>query len=114
MTAASWEDLLADASTPDEVISIVRDFMAGIDHNDIARLPERCQPGNLLGMDDVLACAYELVRYQHECDPDADQSLAHLANGLASFFSRASVRLSELTTPKPSSKLLARLFTPRT
>ena len=111
--AASWEELLADASTPEELISIVRDFVAGIDHHDLARLPERCQPGKLVDIDDVTACAYELLRYQHEHDPHPDESLAQVANSLASFFSRASVRLSELTTPKPSSKLLARLLTPR-
>ena len=52
------------------MISLARQFVASIDHNELARLPESCRPGKLLDTQDVMAYAYELVRrYSVDGDP---------------------------------------------
>ena len=110
MSAASWEELLATASTPTQVIVIARDFLATFDHKDLARLPERIQPTKLMNTNDVMAYAYELVRQQHDHHPYSDRAAMNLTNKLASFFSQAAVRLSQLEAPHPPTKDITRLF----
>lgn len=95
MTAVTWQQLLAGASTPDEVISIAREFVAAIDHAALAKLPPACRPGQLFQTQDITSFAYEVVR--HECRQEDE--VADTIHKLAAFFSRASVRLSQLAAP---------------
>jgi hypothetical protein len=95
VTAITWQQMLAIASTPDDVISAARDFVAGIDHVLLSKLPPACQPGKLLDAADIQSFAYELA--SHHCannDPNA-----HTVEQLSAFFSQAAVRLSQLSAP---------------
>ena len=104
MSAATWQQLLARAGTPKEVISIARDFVASIDRDALARLPESCTPGKLSDGQDVMAYAYELVR--HDVTQN-DTAAAETIDKLASFFSQAAVRLAQLTTASPPGKTVS-------
>src|SRR2546421_4116084 len=95
MTAVTWQQLLASASTPDEVICAARDFIASIDHVQLSKLPLACQPGKLLDVEDIHSYAYELVR--HHCGNNDEN--AQTAQQLSAFFSQAAVRLSQLAAP---------------
>lgn len=108
MTAVTWQQLLKIATTPDEVIAASRDFIANIDHTQLARLPEQCKPGKLLDTHDVAAYAYELVR--HHCSDETDPEVAETVRTLADFFSQAVGRLSVLAAPRPASSEMVKLF----
>jgi hypothetical protein len=108
MSAVTWQQLLAAASTPDEVIAAARDFLAAIDHNELARLPEVCKPGKLLDAHDVSSYAYDLVR--HHCQDEQDAAIAETIHKLSAFFSQAAVRVSQLSAPHPSSREIAKFF----
>src|SRR5947209_17003365 len=95
MTAITWQQLLASATTPDEVISAARNFVAGIDHVQLSKLPPACQPGKLLDVEDVNSFAYELIR--HHCGENDEN--AQTVQQLSGFFSQAAVRLSQLAAP---------------
>ena len=104
VNAFTWQQQLARAGTPGEVISIARNFVASIDHDDLARLPGACRPGKLFDTQDVMAYAYELVR--HDVTQN-DTAAAETIDKLASFFSQAAVRLAQLTTASPPGKTVS-------
>ena len=108
MTAVTWQQLLAGTDSPDEVIAIARDFLAGMDHMQLAKLPEACKPGKLLDTHDVASYAYELAR--HHCEHIADPEVRQTVQTLSSFFSQAVMRLSQLASPRSVSRQSARLF----
>jgi len=99
MTAISWQQLLDAACTPDEVISACRDFVASIDHAEVARLPDACKPGKLVDTHDVASYAYELLKQR--C-ADLDLEGAETVHRLSGFFSEAVARLSQLAAPPPA------------
>jgi hypothetical protein len=93
MTASlSWQGRLDGASTEAEIIAATREFVAQFSPQEIQRLPKEFRPGKFFDANDVTAYAFAMVR--HECD---DQSAAApLVHKLASFFSNASIRLSQI------------------
>ncbi|MGZ5037813.1 MAG: hypothetical protein ACXWG1_12935 [Usitatibacter sp.] len=88
----TWQGRLEAAEEEREIVSIAREFLAQFTPEEIHRLPVQCRPRKLMDANDVTSYAFELVR--HECGDDAD-TLA-LVHKLASFFSEASIRLSQL------------------
>ena len=88
----SWQDRLDSAATEGEVISIARDFIAQFSPQEIDGLPKICRPGKFFEADDVTAYAFALVR--HNCDKEDET--ASLVRRLASFFSNASNRLTQI------------------
>jgi len=90
--AVTWQEKLDGAGTEAEVVEVARDYVATLDPQEVAALPEPCRPRKLLTANDVSSYAFDLVRY--ECD-DADES-APFIHRLAAFFSHASIRLSEI------------------
>lgn len=90
--SVSWQDRLDDASTVHDVVEIARDFLATWDRFEIAALPEACRAGKIFDANDVTSYAFQLR--SHECETDSDA--APLIHRMASFFSNASVRLSEI------------------
>ncbi len=88
----SWQGRLDDASTEAEVVGVVRDFMATISPYEIARLPAHCRPRKIVDANDITHYAFTIVR--HHCDDG--QGTARVAHKLASFFTSASIRLSQI------------------
>ena len=96
----SWFALIDSAKTPFEVVAVARDFMATWTPEELARIPEACRPGKLRDGDDIEslhACLVEEYRNSRATGP-ALKSLQELT----SFIVRASIRIAELTDPKPS------------
>ena len=88
----SWHGRLSSAASEAEVLDVVRDFMATVSSYDIARLPEPCRPRKMVDASDITNYAFVIVR--HHCDDG--EGTARVAHKLASFFSSASIRLSQL------------------
>jgi hypothetical protein len=92
MNAVSWEGRLQFAQDVIEVLSIAREFLAAFTPQELASLPEPCQPPlALVDIGDVNSYAFELVR--HNC---GDSEPAELVQKLAAFFSHAATRISKL------------------
>jgi len=108
MSAATWQQVLAAAKTPDDVIASARNFVATVDYADLARLPEVCKPGKFVDTHDVASYAYDLAR--HHCD-ELDSTVAETIHKLSAFFSQAVVRLSQLAAPQPANREVVKLFT---
>jgi hypothetical protein len=92
--SVSWQDRLDDASNVHDVVEIARDFLATWDRYEIAALPEPCRPGKIFDANDINAYAFALLR--HDCDSEGGGAAQLLMQKMASFFSNASVRLSEI------------------
>ncbi len=91
MVSLTWQQLLARASSESEVVTIARDFLTHLDYRELGQLPDACRPPMIRSASDVSSYAYELVRL--DCK-DGEPTL----RTLASFFSEASIRLSQLAS----------------
>ena len=86
----SWAKKVEEASSPDVVVALVRDYLASRDHQEMQRLPRECVPPTHFGREQIADFAYRLAAY-HGHDDDA-----RLVQRLSSVVSRAAVRLAEL------------------
>jgi hypothetical protein len=92
MDTPAWTRRVEHANSIDEVIKLVCDYVKSRREEDIARLPEDCRfECPLSSPDEVANCAYRLAAH-HE-GHTGDTQLIERVSG---FFTRASVRLSEL------------------
>ena len=87
----TWAAKLREANAEPEVVEIVREFVAQLTPDDIARIPPHVRPGRFIDATDVTAYGFDLVR--HECE---DNDGRRVVQRLARFFSEASIRLSEI------------------
>ena len=87
----TWGAKLREAKAELEVVEIVREFVAQLTPDDIARIPAHVRPGRFIDATDVTAYGFDLVR--HECE---DNDGRRVVQRLARFFSEASIRLSEI------------------
>ena len=96
----SWQSQLDHAMSPAEVVALARDYLASFSPYDLAALPEVCRPAaKLYDDEDVTTYAFDLVRHDFEKEPER---IARLVHKLASFFSHASIRLSEIEAWRPA------------
>lgn len=86
----TWESRLQKAYSADDVVSIVRDFLATWGPQEIAALPEHLRPRKMRDSDDVGLYAFRLVSR-----PGAGSN-AHIMLRMTTFFTAASQRLSEI------------------
>lgn len=92
LTAIGWQGRLNEASTPHEVISVVRDYLALWTPAEIGQLPESCRPGKFVDAEDVSRYAVKLAREQIE----GSSAPPALLQKLSGFFTNASLRLSQI------------------
>jgi hypothetical protein len=90
LRSLGWQGQLDQATRPEAVIVVARDYLAQVSPEEIAQLPENCRPGRLVDATDVSDYAFELARRQSS--PDAPEVL----HKLAAFFADASMRLSQI------------------
>ena len=88
--ALSWQDRLDNATSEGDVVVVARDFIAQFSPQEIDVLPEVARPGKFFDSNDITAYAFLLVRR------DCDDRAAPVVHKLAGFFSRASIRLSQI------------------
>ena len=87
----TWADLLAEATTPGQVIGVVRDFMATWTPPELSALPPSCQPPKFGTAEDVVLYTFALVEHemrQGQPDPGVFR--------MSSFFSQATRRVTQL------------------
>ena len=88
-----WFGLLRAASSQDDVVRIVREYLAQWSPAAIATLAPALRPGKFFVPEDVMAYTVDLVRQrQFTMDPHSVPELHEMAN----FFGFASYRLSQL------------------
>ena len=90
MDSNAWARKVEEATTPEKVIGLLRDYLATRDPDEMKRLPLECVPPADLGRDDIADFAYRLAAY-HSHD-----ETARLVQRVSSVVSRAAVRLAEL------------------
>ena len=88
----TWSELLALATTPQEVVKISLDFFASLTPQEVASLPPDCIPPHRLSEpEQVVDYAFMLVRQR--CRVDDDNSVLFRT---ANFFSHAARRVAQL------------------
>jgi hypothetical protein len=92
MIAVTWDAKLDAAQSEYGVVMIARDFAATLDPWEIASLPEACRPAKIIDANDVAFYAFLLMRHHAIDNPQA----AAIIDRLATFFSTASIRLSQI------------------
>jgi hypothetical protein len=82
---------LARAQTEQEVVGIVRDYVATWLAEDLGRIPRRCMPGKLRDAEAIADCALELT-LERIAQADPDSRLV----AMEAFFAHACARVSKL------------------
>jgi hypothetical protein len=96
-TYLTWADLLAGATTPGEVISVVRDFMATWTPQELASLPADCQPPSKFGLpEDIVLYTFMLVDHEMK-ERERDAGVLRMS----AFFSEATRRITQLMSGLP-------------
>ena len=94
----TWPDLLNAVDSPEEVLSVVKNFLATWDPFELNALPLECKPpAYFLQPEDVVSFAFTVV--QHHCglgsgDPGTFR--------MATFFAHAARRIATLTRRTPA------------
>jgi hypothetical protein len=79
-----------EAASAEEVVRLVRDYLASRDPADLALLPQECAPPTHVARERISEFAYRLAAYH------AHDQNARLVQRISSVISRAAVRLAEL------------------
>lgn len=88
-----WQQRLWLSKNSDAVITVVREHVATLSHDELYSLPPTCRPVRIDNAEDVARYAFYLV--SERCGSRQRTSVLHR---LASFFSAASTRLAQLLT----------------
>ena len=92
MTTAGWQRRLDEASTQEEVVLVVNDFLAVWTRDEIATLSEDCRPGPIENAQNVNAYALKLAHYQLSADLRASPELRRMT----SFLTKAALRIYQI------------------
>jgi hypothetical protein len=90
-TRAVYLRKLRSAPSEEEVVRLVREFIAEWRPEELAQVPDACRPPKIRDGEDIADCAFNLTRSRME----GDASNPLLAE-METFFAQACVRLSEL------------------
>ena len=82
------------ATTPEEVVSVARDFVASFTPYEVEFLPPECRPHKIVDAGDVSDYAFELTRAS--CDQQGEG--AEVAQKFKAFFADAADRLARLSS----------------
>ena len=89
----TWLDRIDMAVSVNEVLDIVRVYLAAVTPGEFALLPMRCRPRKLVDGDDLAEYALDLVR-----ETCTDPAATPMVLKIAAIISHASNRTSELVT----------------
>ena len=93
----TWPELLALASSPEEVVRISLDFFASLTPEEVNSLPRECVPPHRFSTpEQIVDYAFTLVRQR--CNVAEDNTVLFR---LANFFSHAGRRVAELMSQAP-------------
>jgi|KBSMisStandDraft_5_1062788.scaffolds.fasta_scaffold1254044_1 hypothetical protein len=92
--AGLWPQVLDDAITEHDVVTVVREYLATLGPDEISRLPADCRPGKVNDGEDIGDFAFRLATAHLEfAGSRADRLLLERVMG---FFTQASSRLAIL------------------
>ena len=84
---------LCSAVHDDDVITLVRDYVAAWPPEDLAQLPPECRPGRFVDAFDVNQFAFFLTRHRFEAE---SQPYFAMLTEMEAFFAQAATRLAQL------------------
>ena len=96
LAATTWQQRLDGAKTESEVITVVREFAASLEHWELAMLPPECRPHKFFTADDVTGYAFTLISHESADDTEC----VRLVKRLSAFFAAASIRLAQILSPR--------------
>lgn len=91
-----WYQRIAQASSPRDLVMVVRSFLDGWTPVDLAKLPPAARPQRVVDCDDIASLAYDLAQERLKGDLPAD--IDRLATRMHTFFSHAAARAAMLST----------------
>lgn len=91
----AWYHLLDSATSPLEVVSVSRDYIASWTPQELAYLPVDCRPGKLRDRSDIEFLHDKLVD-EYRDSHASGEALTRLQE-LTSFIVRAAIRIAELS-----------------
>jgi len=95
--SVTWPELLAFATSPEEVVRISLDFFASLTPEEVNSLPRECIPPHRFSApEQIVDYAFTLVRQR--CNAGEDNTVLFR---LANFFSHAARRVAELMSEAP-------------
>lgn len=87
-----WHGRLHEAVTEEDVVAIVRDYVALWSPEELGRMPPELRPGKFVDGEDVNSFALALVQAQMGRGTESED----LLHKLGAFFSNASLRLAQI------------------
>ena len=88
--SSPWFDLLAGATTPEEVLNVARDYLATWTPEEIAALPRACRPPRRIKFpEEIVDYAFILVKAHLDVGEDSGA-----VTRMATFFAEASWRVA--------------------
>lgn len=101
--SVGWLDLLASASTEEEVLWVAKDFLSRLSPAEVASLPRECRPvARLMSHADIVDYAFVLA--QVEKRDRSNDVLSHTAAFFANASQRAAELMSEVGPPQPGNR----------
>lgn len=92
--SSAWHRQLEETRSVEEVVETLRDYLASLAPEELARLPEKCRAVRAKAEDDVEYWTYKLSRhFADEHEPWVDVDLMH---AVFNYFLHASVRLAHI------------------
>ena len=105
-TTAEWLAAVRRAATDDDLVEVMKRYVASRAPQDLMELPAACRPPIPRGNDDILESAVVLTREELKCESGSAQHAA--LRQMAAVFAEASLRLSRMighgsgADPKPA------------
>jgi hypothetical protein len=93
-----WVQRFAHLKSPEEVVTLARDYLASLSPELLGRLPQDCRPMQIKYEDDLDFWAFRLVQHYHSSDEPVDASLL---SEIIDFLLHALIRLAELNRTLP-------------
>ena len=94
-----WRNLILSSSQEEEVIGLVRDYLARWSPEEIARLPVECRPRRLRDAEDISRWAFDLA--SSHCAQSGKGSDNPMLERMLEFVTQAAIRISELNAEAP-------------
>lgn len=90
-----WQARIRASQSEDEVLAVVREFLAAVTPEDVSRLPASSRPGRVHSPEDVAALNVQVTR--EELMYTGDGRVAELLRRMVFVLTEANTRLSQLS-----------------
>jgi hypothetical protein len=94
VSAIGWQGRLNESSTADDVAAVCNEFLSFLTLQQRAELPESCLPAAHIGVPEINPFALRLIRQLGV----GNRANAPVLHELTTFFTKAALRLAQITT----------------